>query len=225
MIHRLDKAIPPEIADCDEFYCNIRFIAAKPEVVNILEIGSSDGRGSTKAFIEGMVQNPNKCNLFCLESSQGRFQLLRDRYKNIPQVQCYNYCSVPLGQYMSMDDIREFHRNTKTNLNQYPIAEVLGWYQEELNYIQDNNIPDNGIEQIKKDHGIDIFDAVLIDGSAFTGEAEVQKIYGAKYIMLDDIFDIKNYNNWQMLEKHQNYTRIKFNKCYRNGYVIFRLNN
>ena len=173
MIHRLDKAIPPEIADCDEFYCNIRFIAAKPEVVNILEIGSSDGRGSTKAFIEGMVQNLNKCNLFCLESSRGRFQLLQERYKNIPQVKCYNYCSVPIDQYMSGADVKKFHHATKTNLNQYPIAEVLGWYHEELNYIQDNHIPDNGIEIIKKENGIDTFDAVLIDGSAFTGEAEI----------------------------------------------------
>jgi hypothetical protein len=36
---------------------------------------------------------------------------------------------------------------------------------------------------------------VLIDGSEFTGIKEFEYIYGAKYILLDDIKGYKNYEN------------------------------
>ena len=219
MFHRLDQAIPPEIYQ-DDLYFALQELASRPEVKTILEIGSSDGRGSTKAFIERMQNNP-ECKLFCIESSIGRFELLNNRYRD-DSVRCFNVCTIPLPMYMADDDIAEFYHNYQTNLNRYSLEQILGWKKEEMDYIQSNHIPDNGIEVIMHETGITQFDLVLIDGSAFTAEAELSRLYGARYIALDDVNDIKNWRNYEFLMHNPDYELEKENRALRNGYAIFK---
>ncbi|MBW2169777.1 MAG: tetratricopeptide repeat protein, partial [Deltaproteobacteria bacterium] len=63
---------------------------------------------------------------------------------------------------------------------------------------------------------------VLIDGSEFTGKAELDEVYGAKIIMLDDINGYKNYHNYQRLVADKTYELIAENWQVRNGYAAFR---
>ena len=67
-----DQTIPPEIVD-DEFYEVIRTLARTATVRTVLEIGSSTGEGSTRAFVEGLSENPVRPRLFCLEVSHPRY--------------------------------------------------------------------------------------------------------------------------------------------------------
>jgi len=69
----LDNIIPPEIKN-DEFYEAIIKLTSTEKIKTILEIGSSDGSGSTKAFAEGLKRNSNNPILFCLEVSRPRFE-------------------------------------------------------------------------------------------------------------------------------------------------------
>jgi len=72
-----------------------------------------------------------------------------------------------------------------------------------------------------KEHDISHFDLVLIDGSEFTGIPELEAVYGAKYILLDDINAYKNYDNFNRLNNDPNYIlRIK-NMKLRNGFAFF----
>ena len=57
----------------------------------------------------------------------------------------------------------------------------------------------------------------LIDGSEFTGSSELDEVYGAKYIILDDINTFKNYYNLQRLYQDSDYTAIAENNSVRNG--------
>jgi hypothetical protein len=77
---------------------------------------------------------------------------------------------------------------------------------------------------IKHNHNIENFDLVLIDGSEFTGFAEFNKIYGAKYILLDDINGFKNYKTHQYLKNDKNYNLIIENYYVRNGFSAFSKN-
>lgn len=220
----LDHLISPEIKN-DEFYAAIQKISREADIKTVLEIGSSSGGGSTEAFVRGLRENPNRPTLFCMEVSEARFSALSNRYAQDSFVTCYNLSSVALSEFPSREEVIEFYQNSKTNLNQYPLNQVLEWLEQDINYIKQskaNAANVNGIRKIKQDYNIDAFDLVLIDGSEFTGKSEFCEIYGAKFILLDDITTFKNYDNHQKLLNDKNYTLVAFNPNTRNGYSIFK---
>ncbi|MEH2253605.1 class I SAM-dependent methyltransferase [Nostoc sp.] len=218
----LNRLIPPEIKN-DEFYAAIQRIAKEEDIKTVLEIGSSSGEGSTEAFVTGLRENPNKPTLFCMEISKNRFAELKNKYKNECFVKCYNISSVCVKSFPDEKEITDFCKNYHTNLNLYPLERVLGWLQQDIDYVNNSGVSDNGIQKIKHENNIDYFDLVLIDGSEFTGQAELNEVYGAKYICLDDINTFKNYQNFNRLLSDASYILIISNKNTRNGYAIFQL--
>jgi hypothetical protein len=215
VVFSLDYYIPPEVYN-DSFYNKIMEVASYPEVHSILEIGSSSGEGSTRAFIEGIKNNPSKPILFCMEVSKVRFERLKHYYKEFSQVKAYNLSSVPLKDFPTKEKISNFYRHFHSILRQYSEKEVLSWLERDIDYVKLSNVNQNGIEFI------DFFDVVLIDGSEFTGEAEFQKIYGATYILLDDICAYKNFFNYKSLLKDKNYRLIGRDLKLRNGWAAFK---
>ena len=220
----INRLIPPDIKD-DEFYRAIQTIALEEDIKTILEIGSSAGEGSTEAFVTGIRENLNQPTLFCLEVSQHRFWELQKRYAKDNFVKCYNFSSVSVNQFSTETEVIEFYRTTQTipnGLSVYPLDTVLNWRKQNIEYIQDYGITENGISKIKKENNIDCFDVVLIDSSQFTGTAELDETYGAKYILLDDINTNKNYTNYHRLLVDPNYIVVDQNKLLRHGYAIFK---
>jgi hypothetical protein len=218
----LDHLIQPEIVN-DEFYDLIKRLAQTLNVRHILEIGSSAGGGSTQAFVEGISQNPSRPTLYCMEVSETRFAALKERYAPFPFVKCYNVSSIPVQSFASRESVADFYRTNKTKLNAYPLEQVLGWLQQDIDYVQGHKVPQEGIKLIKAENRIDYFGLVLIDGSGFTGEAELNEVYGADVILLDDVDDIKNYKNYEKLRGGLEYELYAENWKLRNGYAAFKL--
>lgn len=218
----LDTIIPPEIKN-DSFYNAIYNLTKSETITTILEIGSSNGQGSTEAFVKGIRENASKPTLYCMEISKTRFKELKSYYQDVPFVKCYNVSSVPTESFPTEQEVRRFMDQIHTNLNMYGVERVVGWLKQDIEYIKSANVINNGIEHIKKENGIDSFDVVLIDGSEFSGIAEFKLIYGAKFILLDDINAFKNYNNYQALIRDSNYELVEENLELRNGYAVFKL--
>lgn len=220
----MNEIIKPEINDEEFTHYIIKIIQIlKPR--HILEIGSSSGEGSTQSFITGTQQVNEGLKLYCLEASKERFEVLKKNTANYGNVKCYNMNSVELKDAMEGMEVIRFYCNHKGimefNVLKFDIDTVLGWLTEEKKYLSENNIPENGIKTIKKKNNIECFDMVLIDGSTFTGEAELELIYGAKVILLDDVMGIKNYNNYMKLKKDDKYIFYRENLELRNGFAIF----
>lgn len=220
----LNYLIAPEIKN-DEFYAAIQKIAREEDIKTVLEIGSSSGEGSTEAFVTGLRSNPHQPKLFCMEVSKTRFVALQQRYKDDSFVKCYNVSSVPINAFPKEKEVIDFYNKNQTNLNFFPLERILGWLQQDIEYVKYSGVSANGIQKIKEENNIVTFDLVLIDGSEFTGIAELDEVYGAKYICLDDINTFKNYKNHQRLKADKNYSKIYHNDNVRNGYSIFKLNN
>jgi FkbM family methyltransferase len=159
-----------------------------------------------------------------MEVSKLRFAELQHTYRNDSFVHCYNVSSVSIEQFAGEDEVIRFYKNNQTNLNYYPLDQVLGWLCQDTEYVKKSGVLVNGIKEIKKQNDIDVFDAVLIDGSEFTGSAELEEIYGAKIIILDDINTFKNYRNHNKLLTDPNYALVARNYFIRNGYAIFKKN-
>jgi hypothetical protein len=217
----LDRLIPPEIKN-DEFYAAIQRIVKKENIKTVLEIGSSSGEGSTEALVRVLRENPNKPTLFCLEISKTRFAELQKRYANETFVKCYNVSSVSIEDFPDEDELIQFYNTTQSNLNYYPLEQVLSWLRQDVEYVKNAGALGNGIQLIKEENHIDFFDAVLVDGSEFTGSVELEQVYGATFIFLDDINTFKNYRNHQRLSLDKNYLLLDQNTAVRNGYSIFK---
>jgi hypothetical protein len=217
----LDRIIPPEIKD-DSFYSAIYRLVQKEPIKTVLEIGSSSGEGSTEAFVRGIAENPNRPTLFCMELSKPRFLALQERYKDRSFVCCYNVSSVPLESFPSKEEVLLFMNTVETSLRGFTDEEVTGWLAQDIEYVKNANVSQRGIELIKFENNIDHFDVVLIDGSEFTGQSEFELIYGAKFILLDDIRAFKNYHNYKRLLLDPLYELVEMDLTLRNGYAVFR---
>ena len=80
--------------------------------------------------------------------------------------------------------------------------------------------------KIKKDHGINGFDMVVIDGSKFKQlipSAQQQKeLHSATHILLDDINGSYNHANYHQLVRNPDFVTVDCNpRGLRNGYAIF----
>jgi hypothetical protein len=217
----LDIIIPPEIKD-DAFYNCIMHIASQVDIHNILEIGSSSGAGSTEALVRGILKNSNKIDLYCMEVSKTRFCELQKCYELLDFVHCYNASSVSLSDFPDLDTVTQFYSSIRSNLNRYPLEIVLQWLAQDLEYVEKSGSFKDGIKLIKQEQNINFFDLVLIDGSEFTGYAELEQVYGANYILLDDVTTYKNYVSRLRLLASPDYELIEEDLNCRNGYSVFR---
>lgn len=216
----LDRLIPPEIGS-DEFARVIEDVAATPGVREILEIGSSAGEGSTAAWVRGAVRNPALPRLHCIEVSIERHAALVRRWSDHHFVHCYNLSSIPLERFPSSADVERFYREVPSRLRAFELDTVLGWLHQDVDYLREHALSSPGIALIKEQHGLDGFDAVLIDGSEFTGSAELDEVYGARFLLLDDTMTFKNWENARRLEADPCYRPIRADSSRRNGFAVF----
>lgn len=218
---KAEHTILPEIKN-DEFFYNIQILIREEDIKTILEIGSSTGEGSTEAFVTAIRKKLDKPTLFCMEVAKPRFAELQKRYANDSFVKCYNISSVSLQDFPNQDEVIAFYDAHQTNLNYYSLDRILSWLHQDIECIKNFKTTEGGIKKIKQENKIHFFDVVLIDGSEFTGIAELDEVYGAKLVLLDDINTFKNYKNYRRLLADTNYTLVAQNFTLRNGYAIFK---
>jgi hypothetical protein len=131
--------------------------------------------------------------------------------------------SVSIKDFPTNDLLQNFFKNNNNdNLNYTDLNLLYEWLNNDINYININNIEQDGINKIKNENNINFFDMVLIDGSEFTGIKEFEYIYGAKYILLDDIKGYKNFENHNKLKNDINYKCLIEDYNLRNGFSIFK---
>jgi hypothetical protein len=218
---QLDFTIAPEVID-DAFSQVIRTIAAEGDVHNVLEIGSSSGAGSTASLVDAMREKPLK-SLYCLELSKPRFDQLRLRYADLEWVYCYNLPSIALDRMPGSEYVDTFFReNPQSPITRHGLNEVKRWLQQDVDYIERNNFAGTGIQAALRQAEVELFDLVLIDGSEFTGEAELNEVYGARYFLLDDTLTLKNLANFERLAADPAYELIAEDRECRNGFAAFK---
>jgi hypothetical protein len=217
----LDAIIAPEIKN-DDFYRTIEQLSAAADVRTVVEIGSSSGTGSTEALVQGLQRNPHRPTLFCIEISRARCARLCARYAGEPFVKGYNVSSVPVEAFVTSEEVTAAYSRLPALRNQASLREVLKWLEWNKGYLGRSGVRSDGLRFIKQQHAITTFDMVLIDGSEFTGRAELDETYGARLILLDDVRTLKNEFNYERLRADPRYALIKENLTLRNGYAVFQ---
>jgi len=178
-----------------------------------LEIGGGTGDGSTQCI--------RTKRLFSIENHPDRIGRHSMNLSARGGVSVNGTATLP-KLWMNQLDVAEFYGTNKTALNQYPLDQVLGWYHECIESAEPYST--NAIEDIHFEHNVD-FNFVLIDGSPFSGEAElrcVRPFLAEKSIIaLDDVNDIKNWANYHKLK---GFAKLLWEDwSVRNGAAIFQL--
>lgn len=214
----------PEILKTDAMGIAITELVNEFRPKTILEIGSSDGTGSSTVFADAIVGKP--CELYCMEVTDDRYLALCRNMALYQNVACYQASSVGVDGMVDQDYVYKFrdaHRHDLQIFKLYKMSLVLSWHKEVIEHINNAKFKD-GIDLIKQNHDVQLFDMVLIDGSPFTAMAELDKVYGAKVIIMDDTMDIKCYDPMMRLLSDPNYELIIRNDHYRNGFAAFKWN-
>lgn len=223
----------PEITRGDQLYKLIVEVVKEYQPKTILEIGSANGLGSTQAFVEGVYGNGinnrilkrvNKTKMVCIEADPQRYEELVSNTEMFSFIECINASSVPIEKYLSEDDIDLFmedHGYLFNIIRYHSKDTVKKWRTDEIDMIKKTGVKQDGIRQAIEKIGGGVFDMVLIDGSAFTAEAEFEMVNGAGVIILDDTMDIKNLNSMRKLCQNDKYKLIKDDVEHRNGYAAF----
>ncbi|HEY9843389.1 MAG: hypothetical protein ACAI44_17780 [Candidatus Sericytochromatia bacterium] len=220
----MNSQLPQELRQ-DTFYCLLCQLAERPEVKTILEIGASVGAGSTEAFVAGLRSQPaGSKQLFTLEVNPDRFADLEWRYAQEPYVQAFNVSSVGPEAYASEAEVAAFLKRNADRLYLPPQKVLLAWRRQCLERTSHSGVPTDGIRIVQHLTGLDCFDLVLIDGSEFTGRAELELLYGAQYLCLDDILAFKNHDNYLRLLADPEYTLIARDVMLRHGFAVFQWN-
>lgn len=217
----LNHLIAPEIFR-DRFWRTLRRVASTPGIKHILEIGSSSGEGSTSAFVAGILENPANPLLHCFEISKLRLEALKKCYASYDFVRYYNSSTVSLDRFPARSEVAEFRSRYRPKLRRPSIETQFRWLQQDIDYIDKHNLSSNGIKLLKTHLGIDYFDVVLIDGSEFTGKAEMEDVYGSRFLFLDDILTFKNHENYRCLMNDHSYELLEKSRWLRNGYAVFK---
>lgn len=222
MANALDHLMPPQMKN-DSFYRAIVKVAATPGVKTILEIGASSGQGSTEALVNGAMKNPGGYpEIHSIEVSKARMASFLQTWKAYPFVHGYNTSAVPTASFPSKDDITRFYQTVRSKLRNVRLERVLGWLQQDLDYLAEHpDLDVHGIRRIKAETRVNTFDAVLIDGSEFTGKAELDEVHGAWFLMLDDTRSYKNWDNCARLLNDPAYRLVKKSRWTRNGWAVF----
>ena len=148
-----------------------------------LEIGSWDGTGATKCFIDAMKDFPEK-SLTCLEIDKKKYNNLVKNVKEYSWVKCYNKSSIDCHKLIDFGFSRIWNSQFNPLVRFADTREetVHQWYKNDIDVMK--KYPDGFLEKDKT-----IYDAVLIDGGEFTGYFEFELLKNRTNVFfLDDSF-------------------------------------
>lgn len=207
--------IPPEIRPGDGLFEELYTLAARSDIRFMLDIGASSGEGSTAALVKGTLdKRPGETGeIFAIELAPARYTALVKRYEKCPFVHPIWGMAAAEEVFASEDEIKAF------KVHRVPLDQILGWRRADRSKVAD--APNRMIERIMAFAAIDTWDLVVIDGCEFSASAELDLVYGARYIALDDICAFKNARNYARLLDNQDYGLRHARLDVRNGWAIF----
>lgn len=189
----------------------------KYSLSNNLEIGSWDGEGSTRCFVEAMKMLSDPKTLHCIEIVKDKFDILQDRYSSYDFVKCHNCSSISYDDlvYTKFEDVWNSEFNNIRIGNLYPKSLVQQWFDRDIDTIKNSK----SFDYSQHEH----FDGVLIDGSEFTGYSEFKLLKDkTKVFFLDDVHSVfKCFQVYKELSEDDNWKLLSENPHNRNGYAIF----
>lgn len=193
-----------------EFGKFIYKVASNKSFNNYLEIGTWNGLGSTKCFIEAFKNRDNDFLFYSLECNTDKYDFANKNYKDMENVYILNEVllnNMPEDIYSIFPEILE-----NKDFNYWNTIDFNNMKDKPL-FLNRNNLPE-------------IFDVVLFDGGEFTTWYEYQILKNkCKVIMMDDTNCSKCKNICIDLNNQPDKWKLIFKSDERNGACCYILNS
>ena len=167
--------------------------SADNNLVNFLEIGTWNGLGSTKCFIEGFKNRNTKFNFYSLECNTDKYNFAKKLYENIENVHILN--EVILNEMPN--DMYEIFPILLTNQT------FKSWNDVDFKNMNNKKL------FLNRDDIPNFYDVILLDGGEFTTYYEFNELKDkCRFLFLDDtttnkcikiVEEIKSSSNWKIL--------------------------
>lgn len=217
----LTDPITPEIT-ADALAARLTYLAARPWVRTVLEVGTGSGEGSTAALWSGLHTKAPDYRLVSIEASAERAEAAARLYEQAPEVRILAGPAVPVEAYESEADVTTFYRNVPCRLQRFMLEDVLAWRADELAYLRARYPDHPGLLPYLINTVNLAPDLVLLDGSEFTGLAELVAVGTPPLLVLDDVESFKHRYTCDLLRHPEsNYRLLEHDPGLRNGYAIF----
>jgi hypothetical protein len=189
----------------DNFSKLIELHASDLNNKTFLEIGTWNGLGSTKAFVNGLSKRNDNYIFYSLECNSDKANQAKELYKNYDKVHILNeviWNSEP-------NDFYDIFPQCKTNelYKKWNDVDIINMKNCNL-FLERNNLPD-------------FFDILLLDGGEFTTYYEFQLLKNkCKILMLDDTNTDKCKLIVNEIKENPQLWEIIIEEKIRNGYLI-----
>jgi hypothetical protein len=180
-------------------------LTKRDDVLNIVEIGTWYGLGSTKCIIDGIIDSNIDKNFISIELNEKMYELSKINLKNYS-----SYVNLLNGSIISYDEMFWFDFDENKKKFYYERS----WYDEDLINIKKSN---NVLSEIP-----DTIDLLILDGGEFSTYPEWNKLKNrTKIVVLDDINVFKCYKIFKELSNNNCYIPLYIVKDRRNGFCAF----
>jgi hypothetical protein len=197
--------IKGQILSGSTFCESIQSIISSYCPINIVEIGTWRGLGSTKCIIDAIIKNNLKCNFLSLESNLTFFEEATINLKDYN-----NYVNLIYGRIVEVSDVINYTKSICSDVNS-------DWLDIDLKDMKQNT---NVFHTIP-----DIIDFCLLDGGEYSTYAEWQLLKKKIHIIaLDDTKTSKCNLIRQEILLDSSY-EIIIDSNERNGFLIAKYNH
>ena len=159
-------------------------ICKLPNVNTILDIGTSNGLGTTKCAVNAIIET-KKSNylIYSIDCRPGRIQLAINNLPNIQNLFIKHGTIILHTELLGLLDTLEWGDGRET---------ALRWLRDDIEFLKTTTyIMDEIPEKL---------DLLIIDGGEFSGYLEFKKLYERSlYIILDDTNSYKNKKSRQFI--------------------------
>ena len=181
-------------------------LASDSKNKTFVDIGTWNGLGSTKCFIEGMKSNKDSV-LYTIENNFEKYESAKSTWKDVIDSFGLNV-NFMNGSLIQNEDI-DF------------------WLSENKIILDDNQKYWLTIDKTNSVHNVSLdlkqIDILLIDGSDYSGYLELMLLKDfSKYILLDDVNSLKNEISREYLLESDEFELISEDLNSRNGYSVFK---
>jgi len=212
----------PEVVKNDACWNLIAKCVAEFKPQKIIEVGTGTGMGSTQAFISAIIDNKLNVEVTTLNTIEADYNRYKEAVSNLVDhefvIPWHGVASLGIMSEKEVHSFIDMVRMERPNWNLalYTEKQIMEWYKADCETIKEHGKIGGQLE------AFDPMDMVFLDGSAFTGWSDFLACKSAKCIILDDIFDIKNWSVYCELLTNSKYKLIARYQEYRNGCAAFR---
>ena len=185
-------------------------IVRQEDVINIVEIGTWNGLGSTKCIRDSIIENnKTQYNVISLETNKIMYQSAINNNQPLINFKIINGTIISVNDFIKFDEIEDMF------FNEYGRDIQINWYNEDINNCKNSLnvfkiIPEN-------------IDLLILDGGEYSTLAEYNKLKDRyRYLILDDTKCLKNKKIREEIINNQSHIVINDNLNDRNGFIVCR---